>query len=723
MSGTISQGSQGVNLAQLISSISPILLGTGKTTGTSDSSGTSSSSGSTTTTKNADPGTLAALLGVAQNASDNAQNPDITKGIVDNIFSQSAEAFAPTQGLAASSGLYNSSTLQLLSNDARARATAQASAAVLNFQTTQQQIASGALSNILGATGTTTTNTTQKAATANTGNTTNITAPSLSGSSLLESALGIGASVLGKKALDSVTPFLKDSFNSVTDALGLSSSGIGSLPSAAQTGAAASDAAMSGVTASGAATLPSAADAVTTNTVSSGVDISNSIGADFSSGPEGLSSSVISGSPASAGDITISGSGGEVAAPLTETAVPEAGSAAALNAPSVDVAASSGQGATPGIQPAIGAETVTPTDATTPGIGTSVNAQGVDTTTGGLEGTVATPGADTAGLDIADLAAQSGGLGDIAGVASGIFDATGLATSAGELTQFGAGAGDFASIGAGTGNFIDAGSFDPTFGGALGDATSLGSDILGGVGSFGVGQLVQEVIPGEAGQIASSALGVGSAVSGAFGGPTIGGTLLAGADAVGGALGAGAVGTEAAAAVGGWLGGSTFATVLESLAAVAAWVVCTELTRQGKIPTKIYRYALRRFKTYNYWGVKGYLTWGLPLKNYVRDNPDTLVTKVIAYAFLKRAHNLALKEGCKDAKWSLTGWFSSVICYWISVAVGVYLAHKHAYYLGRVLTWREISRKWEDTNYLSSWRKVSRKSIKVLNSYSLVRNG
>ena len=105
------------------------------------------------------------------------------------------EAFTPTIGAQAGAGLYNSSTLELLSAEAQARSVAQASAAVLNYQTTQQQLAQQAASTLISDTRSTTTT--------GANNQVKTTAPLVSGSSLLQLGGGIAASIAGKAIYNS----------------------------------------------------------------------------------------------------------------------------------------------------------------------------------------------------------------------------------------------------------------------------------------------------------------------------------------------------------------------------------------------------------------------------------------------------------------------------------------------------------------------------------------
>ena len=161
-------------VASLIQALAPIFLGGGKTVGSQagqqqgTSAGTVSgttagTSGGTTTTTGTNvtgttsPEIIASLIQQMNQAQANATDPTKVQAIIDNIIHQSTLAFAPTIGEASASGIYNSSTLGLLAGEANARATQEAAATALNFQTSEQQIANSIGANILGGTRTVTT--------------------------------------------------------------------------------------------------------------------------------------------------------------------------------------------------------------------------------------------------------------------------------------------------------------------------------------------------------------------------------------------------------------------------------------------------------------------------------------------------------------------------------------------------------------------------------------
>lgn len=204
MSGSITAGASPLaGIGQIISALSPIFLGGGKTTGTGTTAGTQTTG--TVQQTGANPSVIAQLMSMFQQATSNANNPQAaTKDTVDNIIKENINAFAPVIGNQASSGLYNGSTLNLLAGEAAARSAQQVASTVLNYQTSQQQIAAATGNDLINATKTL--STTGQTATNQNSGTTSQTAPvigSSGGSNLLTGIGGIGGALLLKSILPS----------------------------------------------------------------------------------------------------------------------------------------------------------------------------------------------------------------------------------------------------------------------------------------------------------------------------------------------------------------------------------------------------------------------------------------------------------------------------------------------------------------------------------------
>lgn len=211
-----------VSIADIVSKLSPMFLGSGKTTETTGSSGT--------------PKANANLQDLIDSANSNASDPSKTADVVQNILDQAAKAFAPTLAEGNSAGIYNSTTMNLLNKQAQGAAAAQSSKAVLDYKTKQQDIAQAASGNLVNA------NRTVAA--------TKVTAPQINPMSALMTvgggfALNKASKLLGvDKVVDSSGQWLQDNVGSpIQDALGIgpaaaSPAGIASMsPEAAFAGA------------------------------------------------------------------------------------------------------------------------------------------------------------------------------------------------------------------------------------------------------------------------------------------------------------------------------------------------------------------------------------------------------------------------------------------------------------------------------------------------------
>ena len=256
-SSTSDQPTGLVNLASLVSSLAPIFLGSGKQTVATTTGGrsetTTTGGGSTSTATTTSPDILAALMGNVNTALSNASDPTKTTDLVNNIMRQAAISFAPTLGQLPASGLYNSSTINLLQSNAMNNATAASAKAVLDYQTNQQQIATQGLNTIANTTKNTTTTTapssTLSTVTPGPSETVTTKAPVISPTQTL---LGLAGTVIGNKLLgsklisglgDKAGDLTTSAVDAITSSLGVSnpllSTGSNALLSAVNTASAA----------------------------------------------------------------------------------------------------------------------------------------------------------------------------------------------------------------------------------------------------------------------------------------------------------------------------------------------------------------------------------------------------------------------------------------------------------------------------------------------------
>jgi hypothetical protein len=115
----------------------------------------------------------------------------------------------------------------------------------------------------------------------------------------------------------------------------------------------------------------------------------------------------------------------------------------------------------------------------------------------------------------------------------------------------------------------------------------------------------------------------GAASSGAASGAASG----AGADAAGGAGAAGASG----------------------------WIVCTELHRQGKMPTHHWIHGARVFVGYSEVQKRAYYFFAIPAVFHLRRHPDSYLSRLLRVVFCARAEHIAAGKGCRDARKTVLG--------------------------------------------------------------------
>lgn len=132
-----------VSAADILAKLAPTFIGSGEETGTSTAT---SGQG------------IQQLLDLFNQSSSNASDPLGNLGpVLNNIFTMASNAFAPVAGQQNASGMYNTSTLQMLSAMASGQASQQSAQAVTDYITNQQKIAAQAATSLTGATATKTT--------------------------------------------------------------------------------------------------------------------------------------------------------------------------------------------------------------------------------------------------------------------------------------------------------------------------------------------------------------------------------------------------------------------------------------------------------------------------------------------------------------------------------------------------------------------------------------
>lgn len=174
---------QALSAVSAIGQLAPLVLGSGKQT--------------TTSRTTSSPVATDALTRIINDSMYDANNPAVVDAMVQEILRKSALEFSPNQALEKQSGMYNTSTLQLMRDRAKADATGAAAKAALDFQTNQRGIAANAAGSLAQATRETTQ--TSKAAPA---------IPTWA-------SLGIGGAMAAKSLFSNakdITKFLEDPF-------------------------------------------------------------------------------------------------------------------------------------------------------------------------------------------------------------------------------------------------------------------------------------------------------------------------------------------------------------------------------------------------------------------------------------------------------------------------------------------------------------------------------
>jgi len=87
----------------------------------------------------------------------------------------------------------------------------------------------------------------------------------------------------------------------------------------------------------------------------------------------------------------------------------------------------------------------------------------------------------------------------------------------------------------------------------------------------------------------------------------------------------------------------------------SSWIICTELHKQGKMPTKYYIYGARAFAKYPEYGKQAYYFWAIPCVTHLRKYPKSLFSWCLKRIFVSRAEYLAAQQGLRGAKKTFFG--------------------------------------------------------------------
>lgn len=184
------------------------------------------------------------------------------------------------------------------------------------------------------------------------------------------------------------------------------------------------------------------------------------------------------------------------------------------------------------------------------------------------------------------------------------------------------------------------------------DSNQLNNQMFNGLGSLG------------------STLGVtgsGGLLSGV--GPAIGSAFSSGPSFA--ALNAGLDASQLALAP--TIAGSAEGLGALATAAPAAWIICTELMRQGRLPKRHWVAGASVFSAYPERGKRGYYIWAIPTVRHLRRHPDSMYSKIIGAVFRWRAENIAGHKGVKGARKLWRGAAVTAVLYPMCKIIGAFL--------------------------------------------------
>lgn len=78
------------------------------------------------------------------------------------------------------------------------------------------------------------------------------------------------------------------------------------------------------------------------------------------------------------------------------------------------------------------------------------------------------------------------------------------------------------------------------------------------------------------------------------------------------------------------------------------WIVCTELHKQGRMSTRMYRTGGRQFLAYDDEILKGYYLWAVPSVRHLRTKPNSRYSKFLEHVFNSRGRYLMNPTGCSQ---------------------------------------------------------------------------
>lgn len=208
-----------------------------------------------------------------------------------------------------------------------------------------------------------------------------------------------------------------------------------------------------------------------------------------------------------------------------------------------------------------------------------------------------------------------------------------------------------------------AGGLDPAFGSSTIYDAIVGKSSAEALGSLGAELFGEAGLAGTLGAAGESA--IAAAVSGA--------DLAAASAAIPELTAAGAGLVEGAGAV---ATAGEAAGLGELIATLIAWVVCTELNKQGRLPNKFYVYGAKKFATYKEQELRGYYIWAIPAVKHLRAKPNSWFSNLLEKVFYARAEYIAAEAGCSHARKTMFGGFVTAATFALCWTIGAFVPKK-----------------------------------------------
>lgn len=106
------------------------------------------------------------------------------------------------------------------------------------------------------------------------------------------------------------------------------------------------------------------------------------------------------------------------------------------------------------------------------------------------------------------------------------------------------------------------------------------------------------------------------------------------------------------------------------VAKIAAWVICTEFMKQGRLPKKYWVKGSRIFANYPDAVKEGYHVWAVPSVVHIRRHPYSLYSRLLCCLFNWRAENIAAHAGVPGARRLVRGAMVTAVLWPLCYALG-----------------------------------------------------